>query len=327
MTRTWPPCLAVEAVSKPRGQAHTLCACPVRWYCVPNVSPLPSSPRAPLMRGEFIDLGGVRQYCYASGSRGAGDPIVLIHGAFTSSRIWQDVLPRLPKGRRVLVLDLLGHGRSDPPGTAAMTVAAHADRLAELLDVLGVGQCSLVGHGMGGAIAAVVAHRQPHRIAHLLLANPTMLARDPADALISRRIARLARLVPLWQRLSPQWLASALHAALLPCYAQRDTGARSLDVSLKSFRTRDGRDAAGAQLQALTASRLDTAPALQPGALQCPVTLALGVADPCLPDARAARLATSLGEATNGRLRVVLLPGVRHVAPEEAPDQLSTHAL
>jgi pimeloyl-ACP methyl ester carboxylesterase len=37
------------------------------------------------MRGEFIDLGGVRLYCYAFGERGAGAPIVLIHGAFTSS--------------------------------------------------------------------------------------------------------------------------------------------------------------------------------------------------------------------------------------------------
>ena len=45
------------------------------------------------MRGEFVDLGGVRLYCYAFGSRGAGDPIVLVHGAFTSSHLWQDVLP------------------------------------------------------------------------------------------------------------------------------------------------------------------------------------------------------------------------------------------
>ena len=70
------------------------------------------------MRGEFVDLSGVRVYCYAFGSRGAGEPIVLVHGAFTSSHLWQDLLPRLPKGHRVLVLDLLGHGRSDPPGAA-----------------------------------------------------------------------------------------------------------------------------------------------------------------------------------------------------------------
>ena len=54
------------------------------------------------MRGEFVDLDGVRLYCYAFGQRGAGHPIVLVHGSFTSSHLWQDVLPRLPKGHRVL---------------------------------------------------------------------------------------------------------------------------------------------------------------------------------------------------------------------------------
>ena len=88
------------------------------------------------MRGEFVDLGGARVYCYAFGSRGVGDPIVLIHGAFTSSHLWQDVLPRLPKGHRVLVLDLLGHGRSDPPRRESMTIAAHATRVIQLMDVM-----------------------------------------------------------------------------------------------------------------------------------------------------------------------------------------------
>jgi pimeloyl-ACP methyl ester carboxylesterase len=202
------------------------------------------------MRGEFVDLNGVRLYCYAFGQRGAGHPIVLVHGSFTSSHLWQDVLPRLPKGHRVLVLDLLGHGRSDPPGAESMTVAAHADRLAQLLDVMGVREVMLVGHGMGAAVAARVAHEHPDRIAHLMLVNPTLLAGRASEAMLNRRVRRVAALVPLWRRLAPSWLASALHAALLPCFAHRDAGARSLDVYLKPFRLRDGRDAACAQLSA-----------------------------------------------------------------------------
>jgi pimeloyl-ACP methyl ester carboxylesterase len=276
------------------------------------------------MRGEFVDLSGVRVYCYAFGSRGAGEPIVLVHGAFTSSHIWQDVLPRLPKGHRVLVMDLLGHGRSDPPRQTAMTVVAHAQRLAQLLDVMGVPIASLVGHGMGAAIAAVVAQQQPTRIARLALVNPTMLAATPADALLSRRIARLTMLVPLWRRLSPNWLASALHSALLPAYAQRDLGARALDLYLKTFRTREGRDAACAQLLALRASRGDTVTALQPGAISCPVTLAVGTLDPLLSPSRTERLIAALSAATSGNVVVQRLPGVAHVAPEEAPDRLGT---
>ena len=276
------------------------------------------------MRGEFVDLDGVRLYCYAFGQRGVGHPIVLVHGSFTSSHLWQDVLPRLPKGHRVLVLDLLGHGRSDPPGTHAMTVAAHAARLERLLDVMGVREVMLVGHGMGAAIAARVAHEHPERIAHLMLVNPTLLAGNAAEGLLNRRVRRVASMVWLWKRLAPAWLASALHSVLLPCFAHRDTGARSLDVYLKPFRLREGRDAACAQLSALQCSRGDTVEALASGAIRCPTALVLGDSDPFLDDARSARVMDWVKTATNGTATVHTLPGVAHVAPEEAPDRLGT---
>jgi len=276
------------------------------------------------MRGEFVDLDGRRLYCYAFGSRGVGAPIVLVHGAFTSSHLWQGVLPRLPKGHRVLVLDLLGHGRSDPPTRASMTIEAHADRLAALLDVMGVGVATFVGHGMGAAICASLAHRRPERVARLALVNPALLALDPRDATVSARMTRLAALVPLWKRLSPSWLASTLHAALLPAFAQRSIGAHSLDLYLKGFRTRDGRDAACAQLRAFAPSRAEGARALASNGLACPVTLVLGDSDPFMAAGRASRLASALLVATGGCSVVQRLPSVAHMAPEEAPDRLGT---
>ncbi len=274
------------------------------------------------MRGEFIDLGGVRLYCYAFGSRGAGDPIVLVHGAFTSSHLWQDLLPRLPKGHRVLVLDLLGHGRSDPPADASMTVGAHADRLAALLDVLGVQRASIVGHGMGAAIAACVAHRRPEQVGGLVLVNPSMLGRERRDTRVFGRLARLALLVPLWRRLAPAWLASTLHSALLPAFAQRSNGAHSLDLYLKHFRSRDGRDAACAQLRGFGGSSADSPSALAAGALRCPVALVLGDADPFMSSDRADRLLAALEEATTAQAVSHRLGSVAHMVPEEAPDGL-----
>jgi pimeloyl-ACP methyl ester carboxylesterase len=274
------------------------------------------------MRGEFVDVGGVRLYCYAFGERGAGVPIVLIHGAFLSSHLWQDVLPRLPKGHRVLVLDLLGHGRSDPAGSLPMTVAAHAARAVALLDVLGVHRAALVGHGMGAAIATVVAATHPTRVAQLMLVSPTLVGRGRAETAPNRRVARLASLLPLWRRLPPPWLASALHTALLPGYAQRDIGARALDLYLMSVRTRDGRASAAAQLHALAASSGDTASALATAALQCPVMLVTSPADPFVPAAQAARLADHLRTATTAGVVVRELAGTAHVAPEEVPDRL-----
>jgi pimeloyl-ACP methyl ester carboxylesterase len=274
------------------------------------------------MRGEFIDLAGVRVYCHAFGSRGSGDPIVLLHGAFTSSHLWQDFLPRLPKGHRVLVVDLLGHGRSDPPGGAPMTVDAHADRVVQLLDVLGVPLASLVGHGMGAAVAMCVACRQPDRVTRLALVNPVLLADTAHDMRLTARMSRVIMLLSVWQRLAPGWLASALHSAILPAYTHRDTGARSLDVHLQAFRSRDGRDAACAQLKALRASGAMAGAALQPGTLSCPVALVLGTGDPWLPAARALRLEQALVRSTSDSVVVHRVPGVAHMIPEEAPDQL-----
>jgi len=69
------------------------------------------------MRGEFLDLSGARLYYYAAGTRGAGVPVVFIHGFPTSSHLWNDVVPLMPQGHRLVVLDLLGFGRSDRPLT------------------------------------------------------------------------------------------------------------------------------------------------------------------------------------------------------------------
>src|SRR5688500_3613223 len=108
------------------------------------------------MRGEFLDLNGVRLYYYAAGSRGAGEPVVLIHGFPTSAHLWSDVVPLLPPGHRVVALDLLGFGRSDPPTRAPVDIRAHGDRLIAVLDRLGINFACVVGHDVGGGVAQSV---------------------------------------------------------------------------------------------------------------------------------------------------------------------------
>lgn len=276
-----------------------------------------------LMRGEFVDIGGVRLYCYASGSRGAGVPIVLVHGVFTSSHLWRELLPKLPGGHRVLVLDLLGHGRSDRPADRAMTVAGHTERVLALLDELAVTSACIVGHGLGAAVATRLAGLCPARVAHLALVNPALLATDARDVRIPGTLKRLAAFVPLWRRLPGDWLASALHTSMLRGYAQKNEGAHSLDMYLKPFRTREGRDAACLQLRALAASAGDTVEALAPDALAPTVTAVFGTTDPFLQPQRAERVLQSLQAATGSRAVVHRLAGVAHNAPEEAPDRLA----
>ena len=276
------------------------------------------------MRGEFVDIGGARLYCYAFGSRGAGVPIVLVHGAFTSSHLWQELLPRLAKGHRVLVLDLLGHGRSDRAAGRPMTVAAHADRLLGLLNELAVSSACVIGHGLGAAVAVHLAHACPARVAQLALINPSLIAADPREARIPGVFKRLAALNPIWEKLPPDWLASALHTALVRGYAQRSVGAHSVDFFLKPFRNREGRDSACTQLRALRASSGDTVKALAPASLDRSVSVIVGESDPFLQPKHAERVLQSLQVATQSRVAVHRLSGVAHVAPEEAPDRLAT---
>ncbi|MEO7361342.1 MAG: alpha/beta hydrolase [Gemmatimonadaceae bacterium] len=276
------------------------------------------------MRGEFVDIGGTRLYCYAFGSRGAGIPIVLIHGTFTSSHLWRELLPRLPKGHRVLVLDLLGHGRSDRHAGRSMTVAGHADRTIGLLNELAVSSACLVGHGLGAAVALRLAHSCPDRVTKVALVNPAFLATNPKDVRIPGVLRRVAAFVPVWKQLPGDWIASALHTAMLRGYAQRDVGAHSLDVYLKPFRTREGRDSACAQLLALRASAGDTVAALAPAALTSAATVVLGADDPFLQPQRVARVLQALQVASADRVTVQRLVGVAHIAPEEAPDRLAT---
>src|ERR1700759_690888 len=89
-----------------------------------------------LMRGEFLDLSGARLYYYAAGTRGAGVPVVFLHGFATSGHLWADVVPLIPAGQRLVVLDLLGYGRSDRPETRDVDVRSHAERVIELMDEL-----------------------------------------------------------------------------------------------------------------------------------------------------------------------------------------------
>src|SRR5918996_1451709 len=110
------------------------------------------------MRGEFLDINGVRLYYYAAGTRGAGEPIVLLHGFPTSGHLWNEVVPLLPTGHRVVVLDLLGFGRSDPPAANGngLDLRSHADRLIAVFDHLHINFACVVGHDIGGGVAQSV---------------------------------------------------------------------------------------------------------------------------------------------------------------------------
>jgi pimeloyl-ACP methyl ester carboxylesterase len=113
---------------------------------------------------------------------GAGDPLVLVHGAGTSSAIWHRVMAHLADDRRVVAPDLPGYGGS-PAAGPGFALEEVADGLVAGLDEAGVpAPYDLVGHSMGGAIAILAAARHPERVRRLVLVAPAGLAALPRVA-------------------------------------------------------------------------------------------------------------------------------------------------
>jgi pimeloyl-ACP methyl ester carboxylesterase len=263
------------------------------------------------MRGEFVDLSGARLYYYAAGTRGSGEPIVLLHGFPTSSHLWADVVPCLPSGHRVVVVDLLGYGRSDRPRAHPVSIRAHADRVVELLDVLGINYACVVGHDVGGGIAQSLAIRHPQRVSRLCLVDSVAFDDWPT------RDVKLARaMLPLTRHLPATWLLSVLRTDLLRGYTDQERGLHSVAHYVRPFASAEGRDAFFQHLLALDAA--DTA-ALAPRLkdIVAPTAIVWGQHDPFLPHAMGRRLHEAIPGST-----FEILPDVRHFTPEEAPERM-----
>ena len=264
------------------------------------------------MRGEFVDLDGARLYYYAAGSRGAGVPVVFLHGFATSGHLWNEVVSLMPPGHRLVVVDLLGHGRSDPPQGRALTLAAHASRIASLLDILQVGAACLVGHGVGGGIAQAVALAHRQHVSHLALVSSIAFTDWPPRDM---RLARAA--MPLLRHLPPAWLLSMVRSELERGYSDPARASHALDKFGRPFTTREGRDALREHILALDAGETG-ALAARLGTLRLPTSIVWGGDDPFLSEAFGRRLADAIPGA-----EFELVPGARHFTPEDAPRQVA----
>lgn len=267
------------------------------------------------MRGEFVDVGGVRLYYYAAGSRGGGDPIVLVHGFGTSSLLWRGLIPLLPTGRRIVAADLLGYGRSDRPYNSSLTAGAHADRLRGLLAELRIDRACFIGHDLGATVAHRFSRTWPALVSKLFLVDPPAGRHWAASASVSPGFAGM-----LGGPLSA-FARGRIRARMISGYVNRDAGARSCARYLKPFA-----DAAGGVVLArhTRALRIETfsseaeksqTPSVKSESI--PTTVICGSNNTLAQPARARTLAGSLGAAYQE------IDGLGHFAPEEAPTRLS----
>ena len=104
---------------------------------------------------------------------GTGQPLVLLHGAFSAiGTSFGKILPELAKTRQVIAFELQAHGRTadiDRP----LTIEGMADDVAAALQALGIGQVDVFGYSMGSEVALHLVIRHPDVVHKLVLASVT----------------------------------------------------------------------------------------------------------------------------------------------------------
>lgn len=112
----------------------------------------------------------VRQGTIYSEVVGQGSPLLLLHGLGASTRWWQRNIAALAYRHEVHILDMHGFGRS----SGQFVLCDAADILAEWMQHNGIMRSSLIGHSMGGYIAANFAHQHPLLVDKLVLVDPAI---------------------------------------------------------------------------------------------------------------------------------------------------------
>ena len=120
-----------------------------------------------------ITLTDGRSLC-ARRWRGSGrHTVVFLHGLLDSSEGWTHLCERMDCGR--IAFDLPGFGHSDAPPEGS--IAGYARDVAEGIEALGLKRFTLVGHSLGGAVAASLAELMPTRVGALVLLAPAGFGR------------------------------------------------------------------------------------------------------------------------------------------------------
>ena len=117
--------------------------------------------------GSYASVNGLEMYYEIHGT---GEPLVLLHGAYMTINAMGEVVPSLAKTRRIIAVELQGHGRTadiDRP----LSYEQMADDTAALLRRIGIEEADIFGYSMGGGIALQVTIRHPEVVRKLVLAS------------------------------------------------------------------------------------------------------------------------------------------------------------
>lgn len=186
---------------------------------------------------KIFDTGDVRLHYRVDGPED-GAPVVFANSLGTDLRLWDPILPLLPKGLRIIRFDKRGHGLSScPPAPYAM--GALIGDTEKLLDHLGVKDCVFVGLSIGGMIAQGLATKRLDLIRAMVLSN-TAAKIGTKDMWADRvRAVQESGIEPMADTIMERWFAApsaprpSLNFGAIWSYANRP---KAMPVALPRFR-------------------------------------------------------------------------------------------
>jgi pimeloyl-ACP methyl ester carboxylesterase len=236
--------------------------------------------------------------------RGAGEPVVLIHGGFGDRRMWDDQFRPLAREFRVVRYDHRGFGRSAPPDTAYSA----ATDLLQLLDHLGMQQAHVVGNSLGGSLAIAFALLHPERVRSLtVVASAADGYEFPQADIDSFMVVMQAMQEGREEEGLRRWLANPMLAVANTDPAVRERVHRMVRENAAIW-----------TMPAWPEERLDPPASRRLGELKVPTLIVIGDRDA----ATVRSFADSTARAIPGARRVVM-EGTGHLPQMEKPQEFN----
>jgi pimeloyl-ACP methyl ester carboxylesterase len=265
----------------------------------------------------FVSLpSGIRVRVLACGPAD-GPPLLFVHGWSCSVYVFRKNFAAAARaGFRVYAPDLKGHGLSDKPlARGEYTAEAMSAHVREIMDALGLSSAVLVGHSMGGAIAARLAFEAPARVTRLILLSPVGFGEVSLVAVTRAVTPRV--IAPVLPYAVPRWVVSlGLRLAYgdLGRHSSRDVDEYWAPAQFRAFPL-----AMRELLHAFDWGAVSEADLARLGA---PTLVMFGTRDRFVSPLQAERLASAI---PNGQCE--LIEGAGHVIPEEAPERVNAAVL
>ena len=118
----------------------------------------------------YVPVNGIKVYYEVYGE---GKPIVLVHGAFyTIGMNWGELIPELSKTRKVIAIELQGHGHT-PYSDRKLDFPTLASDVEGVMSYLKIDSADVAGYSMGGSVAYQLAIQSPKRVRRLVIISST----------------------------------------------------------------------------------------------------------------------------------------------------------